>query len=199
MMDDTPTKTLAARQRSKKPDTKQISTSVLKKEEELRAIRESALLLRVDIQEQKDKLPRWPRAVNSNAVPELKVEVFLHGELADVVFLNKSRNAVQLHDDTMLIFHGTRVAPQLERPWVYRADQNDGQGEMTAAQRWLTYQESLKEEARQRGTNKYGAPPPSAEFLQALSMLDLPDHLKHHAHLSIIDVVITTGKGKKFG
>jgi hypothetical protein len=198
VMDDTPTKTLAARQRSEKADAKQVSTSAPKKEEELRTTKESALLLRVDIQEQKDKLPRWPRAVNSNAVPELKVEILLHGELADVVFLNKSRNAVQLHDDTMLIFHGTRVAPQLERPWVYRANQNDRQGEVTSAQRWLTYQESLREEARQRGIDKYGAPPPSAKFLQALSMLDLPDHLKHHMHLSIIDVVVTTGKGKKF-
>jgi hypothetical protein len=194
----TPTRTIAARQRLKGPDIKQITKEAMTKEKEPRPMKESALLLRIDIQEHKDKLPRWPRAVNSNAVPELKVEVFLHGELADVVFLNKSRNAVQLHDDTMLIFHGTRVARQLERPWIYQAGQSVGKGDLTAAQRWLTCQKLLRDEAMQRGTDKYGVPSPSGEFLQALSALDLPDNLQHHAHLSVIDVVITTGKGKKF-
>jgi hypothetical protein len=199
LMDKTPVRSISAKGRSKRADTKQIIETSIMKEEVSRVMKESALLLRVDIQDQKDKLPRWPHALNSNSVPELKVEVFVHGELADVVFLNKSRNSVQLHNNTMLIFHGTRVARQLERPWVYRAFQDPTQGDMTPAQRWSSYQVSLNEEAKQRGANKYGTLPPSAEFLQALSTSNLPDRLRHHKHLSVIDVVITTGKGKKFG
>jgi hypothetical protein len=190
-------KTSAARPRLRETSVNALTHSSKLTQKEPIASKDPALLLRVDIQD-KGEPPKWPRAQDNHMLPHLKVEVFLHGELAEVVFLNKSRNAVQLHGD-MLVFYGTRAARQLEKPWIYRGNHSIGDVDMTAAQRWSTYQEALSAEARLRGTNIYGSLPPSAEFLQALSVLDLPDHLQSHANLSVIDVVITTGTGFKYG
>lgn len=50
------------------------------------------------------------------------------------------------------------------------------------------------------GLDKHDQPSVTADFLLALSELDLPDHLKSKsAHLGVIDVIVTAGNGRKWG
>ncbi|KAK4892069.1 hypothetical protein LTR27_009419 [Elasticomyces elasticus] len=116
---------------------------------------------------------------------DLKLEVFL--------------NAVEVKNDKVR-FHGTRIHRQSERPWTYRTSKASAtQDETLAKERWDAISLSISREAHARGRNKWGDMPPSAEVLCALSKLDLPERLKRQHGLAIIDLVITSGTGKKYG
>jgi len=127
---------------------------------------------------------------------DLKFEVLVNGQLAGVVFVNKRGSAIEFVDNEVR-FQGTRIHRQIEKPWVYtRAAQS---GLESGMQRWAAVSVALKDEARTRGRNKWGDPSPSAEFLLALSEKTPPAHLKNKHGLGFIDVIITSGEGKKYG
>lgn len=87
---------------------------------------------------------------------------------------------------------------QTEKPWVYSSEDSSAP-EKDAEQRWFAISKALENHARKRGTDRYGDLPPSAEFLGALAAIKLPDRLKAAPCIGVIDVVITAGKGQKYG
>lgn len=185
-------------------DSKHTSTPsfLARSEEEQHQPFERALALCIDLRAA-GAVVKWPLSPKSETLPHLKVEIFLSGDLVDLAFVNKSRNAIQLRGDS-LFFQGTRIKRQAEKPWVYRNIDGAGSARRsnstsTATQRWTSIGASLAREARNRSTNTLAKSCPSAEFLLALSSIPLPHNLDNDPHLATIDVVITTGLGKKYG
>lgn len=128
----------------------------------------------------------------------LKIEIFINGHLADVSFINARRSAVQVTNDKVR-FTGTRVHRQVEKPWLYTpADDLQDQTE-DAVHRWAGLSSALTAEAKRRGKDRFGDPAPSADFLAALATLQLPESVKGRNGIATVDMIITTGKGKKYG
>jgi hypothetical protein len=66
--------------------------------------------------------------------------------------------------------------------------------------RWTNVSNVLKQEACTRGTDKWHQRPVSAQFLIALARSQLPEVIRAKGQqFSVIDLVITSGKGRKFG
>ena len=160
---------------------------------------------------------------------DLKIEVFLNGELVSCSLVNSRPRNVEgaskagkgrkkdkdklnvsggkrgKRDDEderrTVMLHGTRIHRQAERPWIYRhaSDMRAGNGAASTSKLWDTVRKKLKEEACARGVNRYGDMSPSAEVLLALSRLELPEHLRKQSALAVLDLAITAGKGKKYG
>lgn len=128
---------------------------------------------------------------------DLKMEVFLNGALVDSEYINTKRYSLlsQVHKQH---FHGNRLHVQVEKPWIYRGADQASQSQLTGEERWAAVGASLAEEVNFRGCNAKGMPWPSAEYLNALSSVALPDCSKEMAQSSIIDVVVTSGRGCKF-
>ncbi|KAK5731669.1 hypothetical protein LTR17_011140 [Elasticomyces elasticus] len=130
---------------------------------------------------------------------DLKLEVFLNGELVAGSLFNGRGAAAEVKNDKVR-FHGTRIHRQSERPWTYQTSKASAtQPESLAKERWDAISLSTSHEAHARGRNKWGDVPPSAEVLCALSKLDFPERLKQQHGLAVIDLVITAGTGKKYG
>lgn len=67
-------------------------------------------------------------------------------------------------------------------------------------QRWTNINDALRLEASMRGTNKWDQHPISAQFLAALARSYLPEDLRVKGQeFAVVDVLITAGKGRKFG
>lgn len=139
-----------------------------------------------------------PKAPKSNGLGiDLKMEVFINGELVGISFVNTRGAAVELKDNRVR-FTGTRVHRQLEKPWVYRAEA----GQLPPAQaeeRWAGICSKLKEEASLRGCDQYGDCCPSSELLLALSEMNLPERVRDKSALAVVDLAITAGTGSKYG
>lgn len=138
----------------------------------------------------------------------IKIDVFFNGELASCVF-------IPLHDirsgtkSCHQVFAGTRVDYLAERPWVIfpttvlsKDASNCGKVTLPAEVRWQAICRALRCEAQERGTDVGGTMPPSAEFLKALSYIQMPQELRDLHRPScrsfgVIDVVISAGDGKK--
>lgn len=134
-----------------------------------------------------------------SAGKELKMEVFLNGQLAGSSYVNRRGSAVEFVDNKVR-FAGTRVHRQCEKPWTYDSTIAFIGGSSSHAENtWSAVSRSLMAEANARGKDKWGGLPPSAEFLQALSGVLLPARLQGKHGVGIIDVVITAGVGKKYG
>ncbi|KAI6915100.1 hypothetical protein KC318_g279, partial [Hortaea werneckii] len=143
----------------------------------------------------------------------LKVEVFVNGQLAGVSFVNRRGSAVE-YSNNKVRFQGTRIHRQSEKPWIYTGnakmqvgeDGNDDTNDSLFVEqaskgneRWTKINAALEEEASARGRNDAGEMPPSAEFLQALSELKVPQSVAGNEGIGIIDVIVTVGTGKKYG
>ncbi|RMY41983.1 hypothetical protein D0866_00236 [Hortaea werneckii] len=143
----------------------------------------------------------------------LKVEVFVNGQLAGVSFVNRRGSAVE-YSNNKVRFQGTRIHRQSEKPWIYTGnakmqageDDNDETNDSLFVEeatkgneRWTKINAALEEEASARGRNDAGEMPPSAEFLQALSELKVPQSVAGNESIGIIDVIVTVGTGKKYG
>ncbi|KAI7173890.1 hypothetical protein KC316_g10495 [Hortaea werneckii] len=143
----------------------------------------------------------------------LKVEIFVNGQLAGVSFVNRRGSAVE-YSNNKVRFQGTRIHRQSEKPWIYTGsakmqvgqdgdyDTNDSLFVEEASkgnERWTKINAALEEEASARGRNDAGEMPPSAEFLQALSGLKVPQSVAGNEGIGIIDVIVTVGTGKKYG
>lgn len=130
---------------------------------------------------------------------EVKVEVFFNGQLAGLSHINKRGAAVELVGNKVR-FQGTRIHRQIEKPWTYDSrSTSTAEREGSTEERWQMINEGLNKEAKARGRNALGEKSPSADCLQALADLAMPEKLEGKQGLGIIDIVITTGTGKKFG
>lgn len=130
---------------------------------------------------------------------DLKLEIFVNGQLAGSSLINRRGAAIELVDGKVR-YQGTRIHRQMEKPWVYDVKVGDQYDVgTTVGKRWQAISEALKHEADGRGRNKWGDHAPSAELLLALSKMALPKRLANKPHLGIVDVIITAGAGKKYG
>ncbi|KXT03034.1 hypothetical protein AC578_657 [Pseudocercospora eumusae] len=137
---------------------------------------------------------------------DLKIEVFLNGDLANSEFINTRR--VSMTNEKS--FHGTRVDTQVEKPWVYDASAHpptatapanppDTPGTWPNAEeggkvnsRWQQISASLTNEAAARGDT------PTATYLNALAAVPIPQRLEGDGQLGVIDVLVSSGKGYKY-
>ena len=137
---------------------------------------------------------------------DIKIEVFLNGDLANSEFINTKR--VSMSNERY--FHGTRVATQVEKPWVYDASAhspmatgpvnppNTPEARPNAEEggkfnsRWKQISALLSKEAFARGDS------PTASYLNALAAVPVPQRLEGDEKLGVIDVLVTTGKGYKY-
>lgn len=122
----------------------------------------------------------------------------MNGELVEVDFIS-GRRVTRNKPTLSLRYMGKRIHRQIEKPWAYVPSRINNRLELDAAERWSCVAEALQQESELRGRDKYGDVSPSAEYLQSLSQLSLPDCVKHSKGLGIIDVVITAGRGQKYG
>ena len=129
---------------------------------------------------------------------DLKLEVFVNGELAGSTLINKRGSAIDRLENKIR-FQGVRVSRQMEQPWVYDPEAARRRSELAAPARWGATCQALMEEVSARGINRNGGLAPSAELLLALSQHPLPLRLESKNSLGIIDLVITAGRGKKHG
>jgi hypothetical protein len=146
--------------------------------------------------------------LNTNNKVHLKIEVFFNGQLSSCLFVpvHDVRSGVKsLHQ----VFAGYRVDFLAERPWVVLPPRKSADGSpskhrigTTADQRWENICKALSKDANARGMDTDGNVPPSAEFLNALAAMPMPDEVKHmqrpgSRNFGVIDVIITAGDGRK--
>lgn len=98
----------------------------------------------------------------------------------------------------LYLFSGTRFHRQSEKPWIYTATAElNGAGSQS---RWNAVSRSLAEEASARGMDKSHQRPPSAQLLDSLAQIELPAQIESlKQKYSVLDLIITAGKGKKYG
>ena len=159
-----------------------------------------ALILDVDVSHKSFLPPSAKIGRGASLGKDLKLEVYVNGELTNVEFINARRSAVQIVNGS-LRYTGTRLHRQLEKPWIYvPTDEDESMIDADDAERrWACISKSLISEAELRGRDGFGDIPPSAEYLIALAALGLPERLKGRQGLGVIDLVLTAGKGKKYG
>jgi hypothetical protein len=127
---------------------------------------------------------------------DLKVEVFLNGQLVGVRFENQRSNKSK----GKYLYSGKRFHCQAEKPWIYVPGTTSNNTGGLAAERWANISDALEEEASQRGRHQAGERPLSAQFLVALARLHLPDSIgARSGSFAVFDVVITAGHGSKHG
>lgn len=125
---------------------------------------------------------------------DIKFEVFINGHLVDVAFESSrpgKRNGIHQ-------FHGTRIHRQSEKPWIYESSASESGS--ACDQRWANISQALLEEASTRGMNKQNQRPLTAEFLTSLARSQLPGSARAKGQrFAVVDLVITAGRGRKFG
>src|SRR5690242_9382789 len=138
----------------------------------------------------------------------LKIEVLFNGQLSacSLTHTNDIRSGAKpLHQ----VFAGYRVDFLSERPWVLLPSFMTADGgtrrfhrTMTPLERFNEISAALHQEAEERGTDKHGAPPPSAGFINALASLQAPASVLNlqkpgGKKFGVVDVIITAGTGNK--
>ncbi|KAK5131810.1 hypothetical protein LTR08_000565 [Meristemomyces frigidus] len=140
-----------------------------------------------------------PGSLSRASGKDLKIEVFINGQLAGITFVNKRGSAIELVDNKIR-FQGLRIHRQMEKPWTYDPKTDAGSDDKASADKyWRAIRDSLQQEGNARGRNKRGDPSPSGEFLLALADMERPERVRGKHNIGIVDVVITAGTGKKYG
>lgn len=131
---------------------------------------------------------------------DLKFEVYLNGQLVEVSYENLRRICGRYGKrGGFFQFSGTRFHRQSEKPWVYVPTKKLDKDNEQANQRWSEISAGLQQEATARGTNVFQQRPISAQYLNALSRMDLSEDLKGHTKFAVVDLLITAGRGCKYG
>jgi hypothetical protein len=138
----------------------------------------------------------------------LKIDVFFNGQLSSCLFVpphDIRSGAKSLHQ----VFAGYRSDYLVERPWVILPPQKIAENTLRSSKsflpaenRWNDICQALRKEADERGVDEQSNIPPSAKFLKALAMMQLPDQAKSMQRpgskaFGVVDVVITAGYGRK--
>ncbi|KAJ4988128.1 hypothetical protein SVAN01_06380 [Stagonosporopsis vannaccii] len=138
----------------------------------------------------------------------LKIEVLFNGQLSacSLTHTNDIRSGAKSFHQ---VFAGYRVDFLAERPWVLLPSLIRADGGMrsfrkttTPSERFDEISAALLEEVEKRGTDKHGAPPPSAEFIDALAKMQAPASVVNlqkpgGKRFGVVDVIITAGTGNK--
>ncbi|KAH8728489.1 hypothetical protein GQ44DRAFT_675891 [Phaeosphaeriaceae sp. PMI808] len=162
-----------------------------------------ALVLHVKLSDE-----TFTSGLNKQNKVHLKIDVFFNGKLSSSMFIRpyEVRSGTKsMHQ----VFSGYRADHLSERPWIILPSQKTLNGSfgntrrtLSVDQRWQEICQTLQQEIHERGMDKDGNIPPSAEFLKALSIMQMPDQVRDMQSsssktLGIIDVVITAGNGNK--
>lgn len=158
-------------------------------------------------------LPNPYRGVKKIPVFDVKIDIYFNGELCASAYVPERHRSESGIAELTQRFGGRRIDRLLERPWtIVPSGQNaDGSlrehkssqgGYVGAQQRWSAISELLKAEAEKGGRNKWGDLSVLGDYLQNLSKLEMPKEVEElqkpgGANYGIIDVVLTTGCGKK--
>ncbi|MCJ1401364.1 hypothetical protein MMC11_004576 [Xylographa trunciseda] len=144
---------------------------------------------------------------------DIKIDIYYNGELCTSCYVPERLRAVSSIAELTQRFGGRRVDRLLEQPWIivpsgqnadgslreHRRGKGDGTG---ARQRWKAVSHVLKQEAERGGRNKWGDLSVLGDYLESLSMLEMPKEVENlqkggGVRYGIIDVVLTAGHGKK--
>ncbi|EME46068.1 hypothetical protein DOTSEDRAFT_70156 [Dothistroma septosporum NZE10] len=131
--------------------------------------------------------------------PDMKIEVFFNGALIGSEYINPRRANTKISTNRQTFFSGVRIHRQMEKPWVYKSAETLEASPQTVQAKWVAISAALKEEGYDRGVDTNGKPSPSAAFLDALSTVELPEHLQAASHLGVVDIIVSTGSGYKHG
>lgn len=132
---------------------------------------------------------------------DAKIDVYYNGELSESTFLPRSRRPKGAFIDLVQHFAGRRVDRLVEQPWVV-----SGKGSKpvqgSAAKRWDDVAALLKTEAQQLPTGQRGELSILGQYLTSLAGTAMPHQVNSlqkpgEANIGIIDVVLTSGCGKK--
>ncbi|KAF2796127.1 hypothetical protein K505DRAFT_359587 [Melanomma pulvis-pyrius CBS 109.77] len=134
----------------------------------------------------------------------LMIDVFFNGALVSSI-LAQPKHTESFH----LVFAGTRVDNMAERPWVVLPPGQNADGSLRGLKRAISVKErwqqicwALLEEVKERGVDEYGERSPSADYLQSLATMEMPEAIERlqkpgGRRFGVIDVVVTAGSGKK--
>lgn len=138
----------------------------------------------------------------------LKIEVLFNGQLS--ACSNNPGPGARYGDQYLNhLFAGYRIDYLAERPWVLLPPNITADGgtrssrvSITSSERWDELSAAILTEARDRGTDQNGDPPPSARFLHSLASAPPPPCIVNLQKpggktFGVVDVIITAGNGKK--
>jgi hypothetical protein len=138
----------------------------------------------------------------------LKVDILFNGQLSgcSLIHTNDIRSGAKSLDQ---VFAGSRVDYLAERPWVIlppgstlNGKPRGMRGPISAEERWAQVNQSLLNEAVERGINRNSDSPSTAKLLVSLAKMQMPEQLKYSQDpgkktFGVIDVIVTAGTGKK--
>ena len=141
---------------------------------------------------------------------DIKAEVMYNGEYAASRYI-PSKAKTYTHGNHRIYISGKRVGKMAELAWTVTFPNDreeitlrDSPKSEVLVKRWNAINDRLRREADQRGIEENGTRPPVGEYLNDLSNMSMPECLNgsansSHYQMSIIDVVLTLGKGRKLG
>ncbi|EON68986.1 hypothetical protein W97_08244 [Coniosporium apollinis CBS 100218] len=151
-----------------------------------------------------------------NVAQDVKMDVFFNGDLIASTFVparykSEIKHFTELHQQ----FSGKKIHNLLERVLVLVPLGQNADGSLRslkrgkaasagAAERWHQISTILEEEAEKQGFNQYGDRSPVGEYLASLAALPMPEAVQGlqkpgGLKFGVIDVILTAGKGKKYG
>ena len=113
--------------------------------------------------------------------------------------------------DHVCRFAGQRIQRMVERPWVLHPPIQDAgfhnrraRTLLNGQDRWNAVSTTLMDQVKQHGHNQSGELSVSADYLEALARLPIPNDIimmspQEGRSLGILDVLVTYGKGSKYG
>ena len=176
-------------------------------------IKPQALGITIDLGA-KSFLPRPRYAATSQGNPmvlDVKIDIFLNGELCTSSFVSERyRNSATQGAKLTQRYSGKRIDRLFEKPWILvPSGQNfDGtlthskrakRGSTASQQRLAAINNLLRAEAEDLGRDSCGSLTLLGEYLVNLSGIEMPEGLltAGKAKYGIIDVILTSGQGKK--
>ncbi|KAK3079865.1 hypothetical protein LTS18_003716, partial [Coniosporium uncinatum] len=175
------------------------------------ALSPQALIIKIDLSDKS-----FVRSFDKNeTVSDLAIDLFINGEFCHSRLVAARKRLDDAKSGLTQTFSGTRVHRLVERAWVIcppsqnpdgslRVSRKSKDSRLGAEERWKQVAKALAAEADQRGFNKYGDRSPLGAYLASVSQMEMPDRVetmqkKGGPKFSVVDVVITYGKGMKFG
>ena len=146
---------------------------------------------------------------------DLKIDIYFNGEFCSCSYVPERTCLDSNLADLAQRFAGRRIDRLLERPWIIvppgqipegslRECRQSEEGAINGVlQRWNAIADLLRKEAEKGGRNKWGDLFVLGDYLNSLSKLEMPKEVENLQRtegpkFGVLDVVLTTGHGKKF-